>query len=112
MPRQAPVITCGCGCGRRGRHQGRRLVEACWIRAKRAGTLDRYPRVTPIPQSRPMRLVATSVQGRLEDYVEMTRDWGLSKAHAADRLGITLRTATRYESHLRATTPQEESTAA
>lgn len=37
---------------------------------------------------------------RLEDYAEL-RDMGVSRAEAATRLGVSLRTAERYEADLR-----------
>lgn len=111
-PGPGRTVTCVCGCGRTGRHYGRGLVMACWNREQRNRNLDRYPRTTPEPTPRPMRLVSESVAGRVADYAEL-RSWGVSLHEAAARLGVTSRTAHRYESHLRATTTaQEEATAA
>jgi hypothetical protein len=39
-------------------------------------------------------------RGRLESYAEL-RGWGQTIQQAADRLGVTYRTATRYEAELR-----------
>ena len=38
--------------------------------------------------------------GRIEDYAEL-RAWGETLEHAAERLGVTARTAQRYEAALR-----------
>jgi hypothetical protein len=50
------------------------------------------------PPARPYP--AGPVAGRLEDYAEL-RAQGLSRAAAALRLGVTIRSAIRYESRLR-----------
>lgn len=42
----------------------------------------------------------TKFEGRLEDYAEL-RSWGLTRRQAAERMGVTLRTAERYEATLR-----------
>lgn len=42
----------------------------------------------------------TAFEARLEDYAEL-RNWGLTRAQAAQRMGVTLRTADRYEAVLR-----------
>ena len=110
MTRPSPVVTCVCGCGRHGRHHARGLIEACWKRAYRAGVLDRYPRTLPDPRPQVMSLVSVTTRGRLEDYIELTRVWGVSREEAAARVGVTERTVRRYEAHLRATaqTSQKE----
>lgn len=38
--------------------------------------------------------------GRVEDYAEL-RSWGLTRQQAADRLGVCLKTAERYDADLR-----------
>jgi hypothetical protein len=42
----------------------------------------------------------TRLEGRLEDYAEL-RSCGLTRRQAAERMGVTLRTADRYEAALR-----------
>lgn len=42
----------------------------------------------------------TAFEARLEDYSDL-RSWGLTRRQAAERMGITLRTADRYERALR-----------
>ncbi|MFY7069609.1 hypothetical protein ACOQFV_27440 [Nocardiopsis changdeensis] len=101
------TVTCICGCGRTGPHHGRGLITACWHREKYHGRLNDWP-LTQAPVNRPMRLISESVRGRLEDYLEL-RSWGVPVPEAARRLGVSERTITRYNSHLRA---QEESRAA
>lgn len=130
MAARGPVITCACGCGRRRPHHSRGLVERCWKRHKYNNTIDLFPRTMPVPPPRPMRLISPRVAGRIEDYVEL-RSWGLSRAEARERVGVTDRTVSRWHTHLRAqgrrdrwlidtvparfltdTTTQKESTAA
>jgi hypothetical protein len=42
----------------------------------------------------------TRFEARLEDYCDL-RSWGLTRRQAAERMGISLRTAERYEAALR-----------
>jgi hypothetical protein len=42
----------------------------------------------------------TAFEARLEDYADL-RSWGLNRAQAAERMGVSLRTADRYEAELR-----------
>lgn len=42
----------------------------------------------------------TKFEARLEDYADL-RSWGLTRRQAAERMGVTLRTADRYEATLR-----------
>lgn len=106
------IITCACGCGRVDRHKGRGLVNACWSRERYHGRIDDWP-PTKAPANYEMKLAASSVRGRLEDYLEL-KSWGVPDDEAARRLGVTTRTLQRYEAHLRATTgaTQKETQAA
>jgi hypothetical protein len=82
-------IRCGC-CGTLGRHWAHGWVTACYDRWLRAGKPEGGP---PPPWSRPY--------GRREDYAELTREQGFTLYQAAERLGVSSRTAWRYERLLR-----------
>ena len=47
------------------------------------------------------RWVRRGKPGRVEEYVELTRDVGLARGAAAKRMGVCERTAWRYEADLR-----------
>ena len=47
------------------------------------------------------RWVRRGKPGRVEEYVELTRDVGLARGAAARRMGVCERTAWRYEADLR-----------
>lgn len=49
----------------------------------------------------------TRFEARLEDYSDL-RSWGLTRRQAAARMGVTLRTADRYEAALRHRLRQED----
>jgi hypothetical protein len=88
-----------------GWHGGRGLCTACYHRSRRAG----FPAAVPPRRHAPFSaaFVAAAVAlaadrrsgraGRLEDYADL-RSWGATPERAAERVGITLRTAERYES--------------
>jgi hypothetical protein len=76
------------GCERRRFTRG--LCHTCYYAARAAGTLP-----PPLLSNSPTQQDAA---GRREDYADL-RGWGLSVNQAAERLGVCLRTAERYESH-------------
>lgn len=94
-------VRCAC-CGRPGYGRGRGLVAACWIRAERAGTLDRWP-VLPKPARRPRsRLVQDALALRARYGRPETRtggpwgnaapsDCGITWERVAAELGVTSR---------------------
>lgn len=86
-------ITCACGCENTGENRGRRLLNACYQRHLKAGTLHQFPR-----PRRPRRYAARA--GRIEDYFDLLR-FGVPRQHIPDRLGVTVRTLHRYERDLR-----------
>lgn len=100
------TIVCACGCGRTG-PTTRGLARTCYDRARRLGTLARYPLLTADPAWRAhrtehlARIVRDARLGRIEDYVDL-REWGESRRAAAARLGVTRRTTVRWHSYLRA----------
>jgi hypothetical protein len=66
----------------RGRHTCPEHKRAN-VQAARAGVLGRAAR-------------SAIREGRVEDYAEL-RSWGLTRAQAAERLGVSYRTAMRYQ---------------
>lgn len=97
-----PVIDCRC-CHRQREHRARGLCASCWSRSARHG----HPATVPPPAPQGMALPAAWAAlratriARIEDYVELTREFGLSLEHAAERMGVSVRTAWRYEAELR-----------
>ncbi|WP_162794726.1 hypothetical protein [Nonomuraea lactucae] len=83
-------VTCWC-CGEPGIHGGRGLRRACYSRYLRAGTLDQFP---PLKTGLPCLW-------RLEEYAEL-RNRRISVRVAAERIGVSKRTAERYEARLKA----------
>jgi hypothetical protein len=88
-------------CHRPRPHFGRHLCAACYKRRLRAGTLTARPTLmrrttSPPPQARP-------ALARFEDYAMLRGPDGgrLTVRHAAERVGVTVRTAWRYEACLR-----------
>jgi hypothetical protein len=80
------------------------MCSACGNRWDRAGRpADGPPPPTPPDEQRALAWEANRAarRNRVEDYAELTRQFGLSRAEAAARLGITERTTWRYEATLR-----------
>lgn len=101
-----PTITCIC-CGTTGSAKGRGLIGACYLRHWKSGTLDRYPIDPDVTSARRRQGAIKSREkyariraGRVEDYVYL-RSCGETRERAAARLGVTVRTAERYEQTLR-----------
>lgn len=84
-------VMCAC-CGEMGEHGGRSLRSACWKRHHKAGTLDQFPRLR----------TWTTTLARLADYAEL-RERRMPIRAAAELLGVTSRTAERYEARIKAT---------
>lgn len=78
------------GPRRDGRPHG--LCRNCYVRWAAAG----YPDDGPPPPARPWGRVLAA---RLEDYA-WVRSWGTSIEDAAPRIGVSVRTAERYEAML------------
>lgn len=85
-------VMCAC-CGEMRSHVGRSLCNACWKRHDKAGTLDEFPRLR----------TWTSTLGRIADYAEL-RERRMPIRAAAELLGVTSRTAERYEARIKAAT--------
>jgi hypothetical protein len=80
------IIECD-SCGRKKEHQAHGWCKACWGRWERGGR----PAAGPPP----------SRYGRREEYFELTRDQNYTLKNAAARMGISPRTAQRFEARLR-----------
>lgn len=83
-------ITCMC-CQQDGPHGGRGLRRGCYEMHRDAGTLSRFP----------IRGEQFPTRWRREEYATL-RASNISPHRAAELLGISLRTAERYEARLRA----------
>lgn len=97
------IITCK-HCGDTKRHGAYGWCHACYTRWDRAGR----PEDGPPQKTSPLAVLELAWQahserrkGRLEDYQDL-RSWGLTVERAARRLGLSERTAWRYEAALRA----------
>lgn len=89
-----PKAPCCC-CGERPRRYSNGWCKPCWNRWDYAGRLG--------PGPPPRRC------GRWDEYAELTREMGHSLRQAAERMGISVRTAWRYEARIssNATTEQD-----
>ncbi|TDD45415.1 XRE family transcriptional regulator [Nonomuraea terrae] len=90
-PKHTTEVLCA-DCGQLSSHGGRHLCFTCYARNDYYGTLDQYP---------PLR-TWLSTAARVEDYAELRRQQYMSLRDAAARLGVSERTAWRYEAKLRA----------
>jgi hypothetical protein len=101
------IVDCQC-CGKRRKHYGNNLCSACHSRWLDHGK----PAVCPPPAKecrtftledrRLAREALTAARlSRIEDYVWLTREQRLSRDGAAARMGISIRTAERYEAAIK-----------
>jgi hypothetical protein len=87
-------VSCRCCGGCRGTHKDGARGEYCrrcykrWLDAGFPAGGPQAPRHSPGGHG--------TRAGRLEDYSDL-RSWGLSQAEAVTRMGITRRTAQRYD---------------
>lgn len=82
--RNRRVVNCEC-CGRQGKHVAHGFIQACYDRWDYAGK--------PIP-----RIPPPGPQGRRDDYEDLTRSSGVTMGDASTQVGVSTRTAWRYES--------------
>lgn len=80
-------ITCS-SCWQWRRHYARRWCRPCWLRWEQAGRPESGPPPSPYR--------------RWDEYYELTQEMGHTRRQAVERMGISLRTALRYEARLRA----------
>jgi hypothetical protein len=80
------IITCD-RCGYNKPHHARGWCHACW---------DRWDRAGQPPEGPPPRRT-----GRYGEYFELTREHHYSLKNAAARMGVSERTAQRYETRLK-----------
>ncbi|MBB5431389.1 helix-turn-helix domain-containing protein [Nocardiopsis composta] len=85
------TVACAC-CGAVGPHRGRGLIASCYGRAYEEGTLDRWPTV----RRRTARRQGARLRERRAAYLAL-RTSGMKQAAAAARVGISVKTAYRYE---------------
>lgn len=88
--RTRPLVNCA-KCNHDGPHYGRLLCMNCYRSERRAGMLDRWPRV---PQT------GLPALNRRREYAEL-RSWGLTMNQAAERMGVCRRSADRFEAWMR-----------
>lgn len=96
------IVECVC-CGTEGPHIGRGLIQLCHNRHALAGTLELFPLNPESAREAAARgheTVHYAYQARLEDYAELL-SWGESPKKAAARVGISERTARKYDKQLR-----------
>lgn len=92
------IVVCAC-CGRTGAHHAFGWIHPCYRRWAAAGKPSAGP---PAPFSRPRKPhPGCDVEQRLEEYLELTYELGLTRDQAAERLNVSVRTAVRYEARLR-----------
>lgn len=96
--RTGPPASCVC-CGKLGPIMARGLREKCYWRWRRVGKLHTFE---PSRRSGVYRLETRAALNRAERYREMTSGPGrLSRNRACIVLGISTRTAYRYEAWIR-----------
>ena len=93
-----PVRLCR-GCGRHRPHWGRGLCRACWDADRRA-RFGRYEPNTGNPGGRGIPTAPDAVASRIEEYAYI-RPHTRNRREAAARVGISYRTASRYEARLK-----------
>jgi hypothetical protein len=74
-------------CDKPRRHFARGWCSACWRRWDAAGQPESGPPPSPYR--------------RWDEYYELTQEMGHTRRQAVERMGISLRTALRYEARLR-----------
>jgi hypothetical protein len=97
MPSPRRTITC-VSCCRRAKNWSRGRCAAC---AKAAAYAAANSRGQAGPHGRGVPKGAVVVSGRIEDYAELTREQYYTLENAAARMGISVRTAQRYEARVR-----------
>lgn len=102
--RTGPPAPCKC-CGAVGQIMARGLKESCYYRVMRHGDVSRFPPTRP---SGEYELSQGAAVSRAEKYRELTTGPGsLSRNRACIVLGISTRTAYRYEAWFRAQSDKE-----
>jgi len=97
--RLAPPRRCA-DCGQVRPHAGRGLCEPCRARHHRAGTLSLWPLSGRAAHRRNPPRSAGAVAGRAEDLAWLV-ETGETVEMAAQRVGVSGRTAARYQARLR-----------
>jgi hypothetical protein len=97
MSRHGRLITC-VSCQRLAKNYSRERCRAC---ARADAYAAANPCDRPGPHGRGVPKGAVVLAGRIEDYVELTREQCYTLENAAARMGISVRTAQRYEARVR-----------
>jgi hypothetical protein len=94
------TVTCSF-CGQAGPHRGYSWCGRCYERWRYHGRPASGP---PAPGKTSDRgnHAALEAAERREDYAWLRAEQGLTRRQAAERLGVTIRTAERYDAQLRA----------
>ncbi|MFD1940552.1 hypothetical protein ACFSKW_54775 [Nonomuraea mangrovi] len=94
MSARGALINCAC-CGQPGRSDGRNLIESCYRRHLRHGTLDQYPRLTQARE--PWKPLGPHGRRMVERYCRLASiKPALSVARIAFELGVSERQVWRY----------------
>ncbi|MEU4332360.1 hypothetical protein [Nonomuraea dietziae] len=94
MSARGALISCVC-CGQLGRSDGRNLIESCYNRYRRRGTLHLYPRITQAAE--PWKPTGPHGRRMLERYQQLAAVRpALSTARIAFELGVSERQVWRY----------------
>lgn len=89
-------ITCRC-CRRRGKHRGRGLINACYGRHQRAGTLTQYPlRPEDTHRWRPTGRTGKTMLAKVAELDAL----GYSPRRISWELGLGMRQVQRYRAEL------------
>lgn len=97
MPSHRRTITC-VSCCMRAKNWSRGRCRPC---AKAAAYAAANPCDRPGPHGRGVQKGAVVLAGRIETYAELTREQYYTLENAAARMGISVRTAQRYEARVR-----------
>ncbi|WP_188187995.1 hypothetical protein [Nonomuraea sp. SYSU D8015] len=100
MSKHRRIITCIC-CGQDGPSRARRLIQPCYDRHKKRGTLTQYPRVTNPDTWHPTGSHGQRMLARYQQLTSLRPP--LSIARIAFELGVSERQVQRYASATRAT---------
>jgi hypothetical protein len=92
-------IRCAC-CQRLGRNDGRNLIESCYARHRRQGTLDGFPRATQ--PAEPWIPTGSHGERMLDRYQELAAIRPpLTRERIAFELGVSERQVQRYAAAIR-----------
>lgn len=94
-----PIRTCA-RCRRDRPHWAKNRCRSCYTHLLRSKA-GRYDALTGNPGGRGVSTTADAIESRVEDYALLRSDRAVSRAEAARRVGISYRTALRYDQRLK-----------